>query len=310
MSTICALVLHIDNEASTLECFRALVRQTRQPDYIVIAAAGSFDESLLLEDVPYDGAVHIVRVPQQVPSVEGYALGLDKAFRELGVDAVWVLDTLSRPHSKALAELVAVDVAPKTVPVCLLENPDKAGELSFPLALEKKSDLLSPWKNIHTVDGLPKAKVVPCRGGWLGALYPRAAWQQVGVPRVELFVNGMTEEYPWKVRGEGFRFVTVPAAVLYHPSTSATLVHYSFAGRSFFYEPGLSVERSYYKNRNWAWLKRLRARHHYGRRLVACGLYILLSLSCMLRFAEMSPKRVYNLFRALHNGFYGKLRPY
>jgi hypothetical protein len=30
----------------------------------------------------------------------------------------------------------------------------------------------------------------------------------------------------------------------------------------------------------------------------------------MLRCRELGIRRVYNLFRALHNGFYGKLRPY
>lgn len=88
------------------------------------------------------------------------------------------------------------------------------------------------------------------------------------------------------------------------------VLHYHFARRSFTYEPGLPVSSQYYKNRNWAWMHRRKHPRNYPRRLLACGIYIGLSLFSMLRCRELTPRRIYNLFRALHNGFYGKLRPY
>ena len=75
-------------------------------------------------------------------------------------------------------------------------------------------------------------------------------------------------------------------------------------------DDGLQISRQYYKSRNWAWLQRLRAPRNYPRRLAACAFYIILSLNAMLKSNELSIPRIYNLFRALHNGFYGKLRPF
>ena len=62
--------------------------------------------------------------------------------------------------------------------------------------------------------------------------------------------------------------------------------------------------------RNWAWLQRLKHPHCYLRRLASCMLYAALSLGFMMRTEELTPLRLYTLFRALHNGFYGKLRPW
>lgn len=77
-----------------------------------------------------------------------------------------------------------------------------------------------------------------------------------------------------------------------------------------YYSPGLSIEQQYYMNRNWAWRRRQQNRRAYLPRLVACGFRIVFSLFSILRHREFSIRRVYNVFRALHNGFYGKLRPY
>ena len=76
------------------------------------------------------------------------------------------------------------------------------------------------------------------------------------------------------------------------------------------YTPGLSIEQQYYMNRNWAWCRRRQNRRAYLPRLAACGFRIVFSIFSILRHQEFSICRVYNVFRALHNGFYGKLRPY
>ena len=112
------------------------------------------------------------------------------------------------------------------------------------------------------------------------------------------------------VQQAGYQLVTIPGAEIEHPTAPRPLIHYRLANRSYFYEPGIPVERQYYKMRNWAWLHRLKAPRNYPGRLMLCGVYILFSLNAMLQCNELGIKRVYNLFRALHNGFYGKLRPY
>ena len=122
--------------------------------------------------------------------------------------------------------------------------------------------------------------------------------------------EGNNEEYAWKAKLAGIRFSLVKEAEMYAPPFSKQLIHYKIGGRSFFYEVGLSPERRYCKIRNWAWIQRLRKPGKPILRLAFCGLYAVLSLNAMLKSNELNPKGVYTLFRALHNGFYGKLRPY
>lgn len=82
------------------------------------------------------------------------------------------------------------------------------------------------------------------------------------------------------------------------------------AGKSFSYTPGLSPEAWYNTAFARAWEQRQAAPRAYIRRLTDCGFFILLSLGAMLRCFEFTPLRVYTLFRAQHNAFYGKNRPY
>lgn len=311
---ICAIFTHFNGRERTLTCLQRLAEQQRRPEYIAVINNGSADdptladaEALAAQLLP-PGTLHILQMESNLGNAGGCARGLNFAFGTLGADFVWVLDDDSWPRPATLRELLEVSADERTVRMSLVIDPAKGDELSWPLTLAGPGE--APWKNAVAREDLPSCKVIPSRGGWLGALYPRAAWELVGVPTEELFIRGEDEEYPWKVRHAGFRFVTVRDSELEHPSARIPLVHYSYGHHSFFYEPGLPISRLYYKARNWAWLQRLKSPNACLRRLVACGFYIILSLQAMLETEELDVSRVYTLFRALHNGFYGKLRPY
>lgn len=311
---ICAIFTHFNSRERTLTCLNRLAQQTHRPEHIVIINNGSADDPTVQaaheqanNSFPA-GTLHILQMECNLGNAGGCARGLEYAFGTLKADFTWVLDDDSWPRPHTLEKLLAVSVDDSTVRMSAVIDPAKGDELSWPLTIAGNGP--EHWKNAICRADLPPGNIIPSRGGWLGALYPRAAWRKAGLPTEALFIRGEDEEYPWKVREAGFKFITILDSELEHPSASIPLIHYRIAHRSFFYEPGLHISRQYYKTRNWAWLQRLRAPYNYPRRLAACGFYIILSLNAMLSCNELSIPRIYNLFRALHNGFYGKLRPY
>lgn len=317
MSVICSIFTHFANRDNTLTCLRRLAAQTRRLEHIVIINNSSPDDPAMSEaralanasGLP-EGCLHILQMPGNLGNAGGCAHGLNYAFRDLGADAVWVLDDDSWPRPGALEALLREPVDDDTVRMSLVIDPKANDELSWPLTIPAEPGRDRKWVNAVRRSELPEGNAIVSRGGWLGALYPRAVWQKAGTPTPELFIRGEDEEYPWKVRHAGFRFITVRDSELEHPGSKYELLHVDIAGRSFFYEPGLSDSRLYYKIRNWSWLQRLKRPKAHLHRLVACAFYALLTLNAMLRCDEVSVRRIYTLFRALHNGFYGKLRPW
>ena len=311
MSSICAIFNHTDNTERSLTCLSRLAQQSRRPEHVVIVNYSAPD-SPALQDIRNlakqtfsEGQVHLI---QSESSAEESAQGFLYAIETLNADFVWVLSNTTLPRPRTLENLLAETADVHTVRISTFIDPAAEDELSRPIIILEGNEECRKGI-IHRAD-LPAGNAITCRGRWLGALYPRAIIQDAGIPDNKLFINGENEEYPWKAKAAGYKFITVLNSELESPAAAHLPLHYHFLNRSFIYEPGLPISRQYYKNRNWAWLRRLRAQRSYVRRLVACGLFIGLSLLSMLRCRELGIRRVYNLFRALHNGFYGKLRPY
>lgn len=315
MPSICAIFTHYGSRQRSLTCLRRLAQQTRRPDAIVIINNSTADDPITAEapalaaEILPANTLHLLQMPANLGNAGGCAHGMNYAFGRLHADYVWVLDDDSWPRPHSLENLLTVQVPPRTVRMSLVIDPAKDDELSWPLTMCTGHER-TPWKNAICTQDLPPDNEIASRGGWLGALYPREAWLCAGVPTPELFIRGEDEEYPWKVRHAGFNFVTIRHSELEHPSAAIPLVHFTFGGHSFFYEPGLPVSRSYYKVRNWAWLQRLKRPTSYLHRLAACIFYIILSIVAMLQTNELTFNSLYTLFRAMHNGFYGKLRPF
>lgn len=317
MPNICAIFTHFASRERTLICLERLAQQTLRPQHIVVINNGAADDSTLPAARDFAAArlapetrLHILQMEGNLGNAGGCAHGLNYAFRDLQADFVWVLDDDSWPRPAALQELVAAPADAETVAMSLVIDPAKGDELSWPLTIRTGNANIGTWKHVTARENLPAGNIIPSRGGWLGALIPRAAWAKEGVPTAELFIRGEDEEYPWRIRHAGFRYITVRDSELEHPSAGIPLLHYSIGHFSYFYEPGLPVSRQYYKTRNWAWLQRLKFPHNYPKRLLQCGFYIAMTLNAMMQTDELTPRSLYNLFRALHNGFYGKLRPY
>lgn len=83
-----------------------------------------------------------------------------------------------------------------------------------------------------------------------------------------------------------------------------------YMGRDFAYTPGQDNAALYAAAFSRAYTAQQARPYAFPQRLFDCGLYIVFTLGAMLRANEFTPQRVYTLFRAQHNGFYGKNRPY
>lgn len=83
-----------------------------------------------------------------------------------------------------------------------------------------------------------------------------------------------------------------------------------YCGRDFLYTAERDTAALYTAAFSRAYSAQQAHPYAFPQRLFDCGLYILFTLGAMLRFNELTPHRVYTLFRAQHNGFYGKKRPF
>ena len=308
MMTVCAIIACQGNLFSVGACLECLMQQTRKPDFVVLLTVGrvrpDIEQSL---KTYFPSAGHVVPVED---GAHGWDAGFRLAFCRLNADYVWVLDADSKPYPRALECLLDAPDNKRQIPVSMPLVPGREHVLSMPLLAEIGTSIFAPWKSVMLRDELPERSRIPLRTGWWGALYPREVFSRIGLPKSAFSLNSGNEEYAWLARLSGFQFLLIPCSQFLHPIFSGRLIHYKIAGRSFFYECGLPPELRYYKIRNWAWVQRLRKPRRPLSRLLFCGLYIVLALNAMLRCGEFRPRLIYDLFRALHNGFYGKLRPY
>lgn len=307
MCTICAIIISTASPETAIPCLNSLQEQTRRPTHTILLTGTDLAPEKSQELCTMYASIGLI-----IPDTNDKAhesSGFSTAFEQLRADFVWVLDSNCTATPNALEELLR---AAKDDTICagLMTISPETAELSQPIIVESRKNIFAPWKSILKAENLPPRPRIPIRGAWIGALYPRSVFTRIGAPKKQFSLHNGNDEYAWKAKMQGVGFQLITSALIHHPPFSAQLIHYCIGGRSFFYEPGLSPELRYYKIRNWAWIQRLRKPGKPLVRLAFCGFYIILALNAMLRCGEFHLRDVYTLFRALHNGFYGKLRPY
>lgn len=308
MCIICAIITCTASPEAAIPCLNSLLEQSRKPNHTLLLAEKSLSPEQTKRLCETYAAIGLI-IPQ--PDSEAHeSNGFSVAFRDLGADLVWILDPYSVTTPESLEHLMIHAKEKETIGAAMMTTAPPAAELSQPIIVETRKNIFAPWKSILKKEDLPNTPRIPIRSAWVGALYPRSVFIKIGAPKKQFSLRHANDEYAWKAKMLGVRFELIPSAVIHHPPFSAQLIHYCIGGRSFFYEPGLSPELRYYKIRNWAWIQRLRKPGKPLVRLAFCGFYIILALNAMLRCGELHLRDVYTLFRALHNGFYGKLRPY
>lgn len=234
-------------------------------------------------------------------AVEAINCALQHAFDVQEADFVWILPADATPAPDCLEQLLQADNDNIIRAAVIRSNMDTT--LPYPIPMTDGSHL-------YKTEQLPQTGTFVCGGAWFGALYPRAAYHKIGALNHALVAYGEGEEYAARAAAAGFSFCAVSGAAISVATTPACVLHYKIGPYSYFYHCELSRRERYYTMRNWAWTQRVQYPRRYLRRLTACGFYILFTLRAMLQANEVSLPRIYTIFRALHNGFYGKLRPF
>jgi GT2 family glycosyltransferase len=291
-----AAVFATMNRAETAKaCVMALARQTRPPDLVMVADNCSTDDTVSalesLANLPFRLVVH--QMPENLGNAGGVEAVMELAFSR-GADAVWILDDDSWPREPALEALLEGPWAPSVVRHALQIDPE-SGKFTWPLQID---DGQGGWKLAWGQEDLPDTPRVRSRIIWTGALVPREVRDAVGPVNGDLFIRGEDEDYPWRFEQAGFSQEAIRGAVLDHPGPR-DVVHWRCLGKSFFFERGLADWKLHYKVRNMVWLKRKQA-----------GRFRAFSMAVAYAVAAIfldGPQRASLLFRAIHDGWTGRL---
>jgi rhamnopyranosyl-N-acetylglucosaminyl-diphospho-decaprenol beta-1,3/1,4-galactofuranosyltransferase len=247
---IAAVFATMNRAGTAVSCVRALARQTRPPEWVVVADNVSTDDTVTslegLSPLPFHLIVH--RMPENRGNAGGVEAAMDLAF-ELGAGAVWILDDDSWPRREALEELLAGDWNPGVVRHSVQVDP-KSNRLTWPMQVRCGN-------GFHLVDDpaeLPVSGFVKTRIMWTGALVSKEVREVVGRVNAGLFIRGEDEEYPWRIEKAGFTQEGAVKSVLDHPGPER-LTRFRLLGRTIFFEEGLADWKLHYKIRNMVWLK-------------------------------------------------------
>jgi GT2 family glycosyltransferase len=285
-----------------LACLEHLSQQTLPADRIYVADNASGDQTAAKIREQFG-----TRLPVQVISLEenlGNPAGIQVAMREAlsqGADWVWILDDDAWPRPEALETLVRAGLNEQTVYSSLVIDP-KANDLAWPyLAVRCEAPSLA----MHLKD-LPKGEdLFETKGAWLGALVPATIVREVGEVNPGLFIRGEDEDYPARIRAQGFRFLCVVGSVVEHPSP-AKLVRFGLFGKNYFYEPRLPLWKAYYAVRNQVYVRKTYAANALTGNFFGIGSW-LLSLVCCLALDDKKWARTGVHLKAGIHGLTGKL---
>ena len=252
MPSIAAVFATMNRSATALACVRALAAQTRPPELVVVADNVSTDETVnelgRLQELPFRLIVH--RMDENRGNAGGVEEAMDLAFAE-GADAVWILDDDSWPRPEALEALIKEPWDPKLVRHSLQIDP-KTGKFTWPLQIKDHDE------NLHLAYSTTDLSLINSprsQTSWTGALVSSEVRQKAGAVNGALFIRGEDEEYPYRIRSCGYRFIPVINSILDHPGPS-DIIRWTCFGKHLFFEPGLADWKLYYKIRNMVWLKK------------------------------------------------------
>ena len=291
-----AAVFATMNRAKTAEaCVMALARQTRPPEWVMVADNVSGDDTVEvlenLKDLPFKLVVH--RMQENLGNAGGVREVMEMAFSQ-GADAVWILDDDSWPREKAVESLLEGEWDPRVVRHALQIDP-KTGRFTWPLLIDDGS---SGWRLVWDENEFPDGKSVRSRITWTGALLPREVREAVGPVNGDLFIRGEDEEYPWRIEQAGFSQEAIRGALMDHPGPE-NVIQWRFLGKNLFFEKGLADWKLYYKVRNMVWLKRWQS-----------GSPKAVSMAFAYAVAATvidGPSRIPLLVRAIRDGWRGRL---
>jgi GT2 family glycosyltransferase len=190
----------------------------------LLAQSKRVEEIIVIDNASSDGTAEVVkdRFPQVTLLANasntgvggGYAQGMEYASQK-GYEWVWLLDGDSLPQPTALEELEKAfaslkDTHPKigilaSCPINRLTGLRCDGFLRRDLFKTLIKEI--PFcDDLHSVDAVISS----------GSLINRKVIEEVGLTRVDFFMDYVDTEYSLRVRRKGYEIYCVPASVIYH----------------------------------------------------------------------------------------------
>jgi len=209
-----ASVTVVYNGASLLpRQLKALKRQTRKLDEIIMVDNASSDDSVCLLEADFP-EVTILNQPKNIGVGGGFSVGLDYAATQRRHDWIWLLDQDSLPDDDSLEQLLKAidslgdqaDSIAILAPTCTNEKTklDYTG-LVWLYGL-RKPPVSARHQPISFVDSVISS----------GTLLRREAVENVGLPRSDFFMDFVDHEYCLRLRRHGYKIAVVRASRFEH----------------------------------------------------------------------------------------------
>lgn len=215
--TIAAVVVTRNRCALLRGCLRALLRQSRHLERVIVVDNASDDDTRSLFEtggIAGDGSADYVRLATNTGGAGGFHAGIVRAM-ELGYEWIWVMDDDACPESDALEALLSIGPDRQAIyaAAALVDTGDPR-ELVWPAALVEGDR--GGWVAMR-VDELTEAVAAVVNAPFIGMLFHRSLIDRIGLPDGEFFVSGDDAEFcarAWAL-ARGVRLV--PSAVVRHP---------------------------------------------------------------------------------------------
>jgi rhamnopyranosyl-N-acetylglucosaminyl-diphospho-decaprenol beta-1,3/1,4-galactofuranosyltransferase len=208
-SSVCVVLVTFNRKDLLIECVRALLRQTRPVDCILIVDNGSTDGTLaLLEStgLTREPLVQVHQEPRNLGGAGGFASGMKRAF-EAGYDWAWLMDDDAEAAQDALAEALSHEQEPSAVAIANF----KISPQGVP---QDAHMLLSSGGAAKHFKGQRQAQELSF-SSFVGLLVRRETIAAVGLPKAELFINRDDNEYSLRMRKAG-RILLAPSSIITH----------------------------------------------------------------------------------------------
>jgi len=213
ISKIACVVVAYNNVGNVGNLVEALLTQSRPIQEIVVVDNASSDDTtkIVKERFPQ---VTLLENASNSGVGGGYAQGMEYAYQR-GYEWVWLLDGDSLPQPKALEELAKAFASlwPTHPKIGILAsspiNPLTGLRWDGFLWRDRFKRLI---KEIPYCDDLCSVDCVISSG----SLINRRVIEEVGLTRVDFFMDFVDNEYNFRVRRKGYEIIYVPASVIYH----------------------------------------------------------------------------------------------
>ncbi len=217
---VCAVVVTWNRRDLLAQCLRALQKQTRPLDTILVVDNKSTDDTLKMLSSEFAG-VEILALPENVGGAGGFHAGMKHAF-EAGSDWIWIMDDDGTPAPNCLEELMRPIDGPLAPQVLLPVQRDNAGRL-YGMSLNKKEMAAEIIES-----GAPRAGKFLFT--FVGPMFHREVIRKLGLPIKEFFIWFDDFEYSVRVHRARMPIVGVPAARFFHDPGGGSK-EFSFLGR-------------------------------------------------------------------------------